>query len=451
MTTLDTPDPDAPGLIRTPPSDLDAEACVLGGMMLSPDAIGDVLDVPLTAADFYKPAHETIFAAILDLHGHGEPADPITVGALLAKSGDLDRVGALPYLHQLINTVPTAANAGYYAEIVKELAVLRRLGQAGTRIVQMSYVTDRSDAAAVVDLAAAEIQAVTGDVRTDNVTSVADEAETFLENLLDRDKPRTYLPTPYRDFRAAVPIEGGDMVVVGGATGMGKSVVMVDFARHAAIECGKRTLLVSVEMSKEQVMQRLFAAEAKVPLHHLRGDVAIDDFEQKRLGKAAGRIYGAPFDMIIDGTVTLGRIRSTLRRMQAQHVLPELVVIDYLQILTPEKESGNRTIDVGGLSRGIKRIAMDFRVPVIVGAQLNRSPASRQDKRPILSDLRESDTIAQDANIVVLLFREDYYERESPRAGELDLIVAKNRQGPQCNITVAFQGHYSRALDMAKT
>ena len=443
--------PDEPGYDRTPPSDLDAERCVLGGMMLSPNAIGDVLDVPLTPADFYKPAHETIYAAICDLNARGEPADPVTVGALLTKNGDFNRIGGGPYLQELIHTVPTAANAGYYADIVKETAILRRLGQAGTRIVQMSYVTDGSDTAAIVDLAAAEIQAVTGDTGGQDVTSVADEAETFLENLLDRDKPRAYLPTPYRDFRDAVPIEGGDMVVVGGATGMGKSVVMVDFARHAAIECGKRTLLVSVEMSKEQVMQRLFAAEAKVPLHHLRGDVAIDDFEQKRLGKAAGRIYGAPFDMIIDGTVTLGRIRSTLRRMQARRILPELVVIDYLQILTPERESGNRTIDVGGLSRGIKRIAMDFHVPVVVGAQLNRSPAARADKRPILSDIRESDTIAQDANIVVLLYRDDYYERESPRAGELELIVAKNRQGPQCKITVGFQGHYSRAIDMAET
>ncbi|ACU71804.1 DnaB domain protein helicase domain protein [Catenulispora acidiphila DSM 44928] len=442
---------DAPGHIRTPPSDLDAEQCVLGGMLLSADAIGDVLDLPLAGNDFYKPAHETIFAAILDLHSRSEPADAVTVGALLAKSGDLNHIGGGPYLHTLINSVPTAANAGYYADIVKELAVLRRLGEAGTRIVQMSYVTDRSDAATVVDLAAAEIQAVTGDTRTDGVTTVADEAETFLEGLLDNTKPRNYLPTPYRDFRDAVPIEGGDMVVVAGDTGMGKSVVMVDFVRHAAIECRKRTLLVSIEMNADQLMQRMFAAEAKVPLHHLRGDVNIDDFEQKRLGKAAGRILDAPIDMIVDGTVTLGRIRSTLRRMQARHMLPELVVIDYLQILTPERETGNRTIDVGALSRGIKRIAMDFRIPVIVGAQLNRQLNGRTDKRPVLSDLRESGSIGQDANIVVLLYREDYYERESPRAGELELIVAKNRQGPLCNITIGFQGHYSRALDMAQT
>lgn len=444
-------DPDTPGPDRTPPSDLDAEAGVLGGMMLSANAVGDVLDVPLTGADFYKPAHETIYAAILDLNGHGEPVDPLTVGALLAKTGDLGRIGGAPYLHTLINSVPTSANAGYYAEIVKELAVLRRLGEAGTRIVQMSYATDRSDTATIVDLAAAEIQAVTGDSGTDDVAAAADEAETFLDDLLDNDKPRDYLPTPYSDFSDAVPIEAGDFVIVAGDTGMGKSVVMLDFARHAAIECGKRTLLVSIEMSTKQVMQRMFAAEAKVPLHHLRGDTHIDDFEQARLGKAHGRILGAPFDIIADGTVTLSRIRSTLRRMQARRMLPELVVIDYLQILTPERETGNRTIDVGALSRGLKRLAMDFRVPVIVGAQLNRQLNGRTDKRPVLSDLRESGSIGQDANIVVLLYREDYYERESPRAGELDLIVAKNRQGPLCTITVGFQGHYSRAVDMAKT
>jgi replicative DNA helicase len=444
-------DHDEPAFGRIPPSDLDAEAGVLGGMMLSANAVGDVLDVPLAGADFYKPAHETIFAAILDLNSRGEPVDPLTVAALLAKTGDLGHIGGAPYLHTLINSVPTAANAGYYAEIVKELAVLRRLGEAGTRIVQMSYATDRTDAATVVDLAAAEIQAVTGTTGTDDVAAVADEAEAFLDDLLDNDKPRDYLPTPYSDFSDAVPIEAGDVIVVAGDTGMGKSVVMLDFARHAAIECGKRTMLVSVEMSTKQVMQRLYAAEAKIPMHHLRGDVHINDFEAARLGKAHGRIVDAPFDILADGTVTLGRIRSTLRRMQARRALPELVVIDYLQILTPERETGNRTIDVGALSRGLKRIAMDFRVPVIVGAQLNRKVNDRTDKRPVLSDLRESGSIGQDANIVVLLFREDYYEPESRRAGELDLIVAKNRQGPLCTITVGFQGHYSRAVDMEKT
>jgi replicative DNA helicase len=204
-------------------------------------------------------------------------------------------------------------------------------------------------------------------------------------------------------------------------------------------------------MSAKQVMQRLYAAEAKVPLHHLRGGAHLDSFEEARLGKAHGRIVGAPFDIIADGTVTLSRIRSALRRMQARHMLPELVVIDYLQILTVERETGNRTIDVGALSRGLKRLAMDFRVTVIVGAQLNRKVNERTDKRPVLSDLRESGSIGQDANIVVLLYREDYYEPESPRAGELDVIVAKNRQGPLTTITVGFQGHYSRAVDMAET
>ncbi len=442
-------DPDNPGFDRTPPSDVDAEACVLGGMMLNANVIGDVLDVALTTADFYKPAHGTIFAAILDLNGRGEPIDAITVSAVLAKNGDLNRIGGLPYLHTLIHSVPTAANAGYYAEIVQERAILRRLGEAGTRIVQMSHVTDGSDTAAVVDRAAAEIQAVVGGTASEDITPAADQGEAFLEKLFDTSRARSHLPTPYHDFRATVPIEGGDLVVVGGAPSMGKSVTLVDFARCAAIEHGRRTLLVSLEMSAEQIMQRIYAAEAKVPLHHLRGDHRIDDLEQARLGKAHGRILGAPLDILATGTVTLGRLRSTLRRMQARHALPELVVIDYLQILAVERESGNRTTDVGTLSRGLKQIAMDFKIPLIVGAQLNRQVSGRTDKRPLMSDLRESGSIEQDANIIVLLHREDYYEPESARAGELDLIIAKNRQGPTCTITVGFQGHYSRAIDLA--
>lgn len=448
----DNQDDAEPGFGRTPQHDNDAECCVLGGMMLSAAAIDEILDIPLKVTDFYRYAHGLVFTAILDLYGRGEPADVITVAALLDKNGDLGRVGGAPYLLTLINTVPTAANTGYYAEIVREKAKLRHLGEAGTRIVQMAHATDGSDADAVVDRAAAEIQAVVGDTAADGVASVADQAEAFLSALLDNDKPRAYLPVPYVDLQAAAPIEAGDLVIVAGATGMGKSVVMLDLARHAAIKHHKRTLLVSVEMNSEQVMQRLYAAEAQVPLHRLRGGAPLGDDDQARLGKAHGRILDAPFDILATGTVTLGRLRSTLRRMQARRALPELVVIDYLQIMTAEKETANRTTDVSALSRGLKQVAMDFGVPFVVGAQLNRQVNARTDKRPILSDLRESGSIEQDANIVVLLHRDEYYEgTQSPRAGELDLIVAKNRQGPTCSITVAFQGHFSRAADMACT
>ena len=437
---------------RVPPHDDDAERCVLGGMMLSASAIDDVLDVPLTAADFYLPKHAAIFEAVVELHRRGDPVDAMTVKALLDKTGQLNRVGGAPYLLTLIHGVPTAANAGYHAETVQAKARLRRLGEAGTRIVQMSYVTDGSDVVAILDRAAAEVQAVAGTAAAaeDGVSEIADDAEAFLTTLLDGGPPRAYLPVPYSDLQEAAPIEGGDLVIVAGATGMGKSVVMADFARCAAIRHHKRTLLVSVEMSKDQLMQRVFAAEAKVNLHTLRGAETLTDDERARLGAAFGRLCNAPLDILAKGTVTTSHLRSVLRRAQASRRLPELVVVDYLQILTVERSTGNRTTDVSGLSRELKQIAMDFGVPIVVGAQLNRQLNARNDKRPVLSDLRESGSIEQDANLVLLLHREDYYNPETNRDGELDLIVAKNRQGKTCTITVAFQPQYSRAADKAR-
>jgi replicative DNA helicase len=435
---------------RTPQHDDDAERCVLGGMMLSAAAIDDVLDVPLAAADFYKPAHAAIFDAVVELHRRGDPVDAMTVKAALDRTGQLAHAGGAGYLLTLIHGVPTAANSGYYAETVQAKAELRRLGEAGTRIVQMSHSTDASDVRAIVDRAAAEIQGVVRTAKADgDVTAVADEAEAFLSALLDGGPPRAYLPVPYADLQEAAPIEDGDLVVVAGATGMGKSVVMVDFARSAAIRHAKRTLLVSMEMSKDQLMQRIFAAEAKVRLHALRGAEPLTEDERTRLGTAFGQLCDAPLHFLARGTVTTTHLRSMLRRAQARHQLPELVVVDYLQILTVERPTANRTADVSTLSRELKQIAMDFGVPIVVGSQLNRQVSGRSDKRPVLSDLKESGSIEQDANIVVLLHRDDYYDREAKRAGQLDLIVAKNRQGKTSTVTVAFQGHYSRCMDMA--
>lgn len=440
--------------VRTPPQDIEAEQSVLGGMMLSPHAIGDVLDVPLSAADFYRPAHETVFAAILDLYGRGEPAEPVTVAAELAKHGDLVRVGGAPYLHALINSVPTAASAGYYADIVKERAILRRLGEAGTRIVQMSYATDGSDIGAIVDRAAADIQAVIGAqcAGDDGIAPTSVDAETFLDDLLDAAE-EDFLPVPYSDLAACAPIEGGEIITVAAVTGMGKSVVLVDIARHVALKHGRPVLFVSLEMSRKQLLQRIYAAEAQVGLHKLRSrkeSTYLSEDELARLWKAKDRVASENLSLWVTGTLTVSGLRARLRRLQAQRALPAAVFVDYLQIMTVEKPSGNRATDVSGLSSGLKRIAMDFNIPIIVGAQLNRNLDQRADKRPMLSDLRESGAIEQDSSVVLMLYRDDYYVPESPRAGEMDLLVRKNRMGTTSTITVAFQGHYSRAVDMAR-
>ncbi|MFV2017466.1 replicative DNA helicase [Micromonospora sp. LOL_023] len=725
---------------RTPPQDIAAEQCVLGGMLLSKDAIADVVEI-LKSHDFYRPIHATIFDIVLDLYGRGEPADAITVSAALADSGDLGRVGGAPYLHTLIASVPTAANASYYARIVAERAVLRRLVNAGTKIVQLGYGSAAGggrDIDDVVDLAQQAIYDVTERrvsedfaVLADMLQPTLDEIEavgaqggvmtgvptgfTDLDRLLNGLHPGqliivagrpglgkalaldTPLPTPagwttmgevtigdqllgadgrpttvvgtsgillggrsyqvefsddstivadadhlwqvtrqpvamalsgagpsaaaagnWTDPTAGAPTEvltteqivevlgaGGEPSVVvtncrplalpdrddlpvppyemgvelatgdraldgddnddrripaaylrgseqqrrallaglldsagtpraGGlveyratsrrladtvrelvaslgyhctisaATVQGRmtapptvytvaiqagpgqqqryvttvrpvrsvpvrcvtvdsadhlflagrsmtpthnSTASMDFARNAAIRAGCASAIFSLEMSKVEIVMRLLSAEAKVPLHVLRSGQLSDD-DWTKLARRMGEISEAP--LFVDDTpnMNLMEIRAKARRLRQRHDL-KLIVVDYMQLMSSPKRTESRQQEVAELSRGLKLLAKEVECPVIAVSQLNRGPEQRTDKRPQLSDLRESGSIEQDADVVILLHRDDYYDKESPRAGEADFIVAKHRNGPTDTVTVAAQLHLSRFVDMA--
>jgi replicative DNA helicase len=747
---------------RTPPHDLAAEQCVLGGMMLSKDAISDVLDV-IKARDYYRPAHQVVHDVILDLFGRGEPADAVTVAAELTRRGDIGRVGGAPYLHTLIASVPTAANAGYYARIVRERAILRRLVEVGTRIAQLGYVGD-GDADELVDRAEAEIYGVTdrrvsedylplaeimpgaldeieaigsrggslsgvptgfadldaltnglhpgqmiviaarpamgkalaletplptptgwttmGEVRVgdellgadgrpvtvtaatdvlldrpcyevvfDDETRIVADAEhqwvttTSADRQLARaaaavgtpaadswagaaatsvrttreiaatlgaddghgpghavplaesldlplgdllippyvlgqclgmragagaaDRPADLLGSdaiPAEYLRAAraqrrallaglLDVAGG--VSVGGAveftsssgrlaadvrelvTGLGyrsgpcqthvsgssaaasaaytlsftttddvfrltgkrlvhrrrrpvtttpdmqqrtivavikvasvpvrcvqvdapdslylasrsmipthNSALALDVARAASIKAGLTTVLFSLEMSRNEITMRLLSAEARVPLHAMRtGQLGEDDWT--RLARRMSEVVDAPLFIDDSPNMSMMEIRSKCRRLRQRNEL-KLVIIDYLQLMSSPRRVENRQQEVSELSRSLKLLAKELNVPVVALAQLNRGPELRTDKRPLLADLRESGSIEQDSDLVILLHREDHYEPESPRAGEADLIVAKHRNGPTATVTVAFQGHYSRFTDMAR-
>jgi replicative DNA helicase len=434
---------------KAPPQNIHAEQCTLGGMLLSPDAITEVTDT-LQPADYYRPAHELVHNAILDLYRRGEPADPITVAGELTKRGELARIGGASYLHTLVNTVPTAANAHYYAAIVRERAVLRRLAEAGTRIASMGY-NGKGDPEELLDAAVSELQTL-----TDGMRRAADEREKTLDQMLDEylqdfDAGVTdALPLPYTDLGASLRAEPGDFIVVAARPGIGKTVVLMDIARHVAIGNKLRVIVSSMEMSHKQLTERIVAAEAKVPLHHLK-ERTVSDEDRTKLNKAVARIAGSP--LIVDDTpaAPLSKLRARLRKAAARGETPALLVIDYLQIMRAEVKVGtNRTGEVDSLARGLKVLAQEFRMVVIAAAQLNRQVEQRIDKTPTLADLRESGSIEAEANAVVLLNRPDAYEKESPRAGELDLILAKNRQGATGSVTVAFQGHYARAVDMAR-
>jgi replicative DNA helicase len=433
---------------RTPPHDLLAEQSALGGMLLSKDAVADVVET-VKGMDFYVPKHEVIFEAVLGLYAMGEPTDVITVTDALTKSGELSRAGGADYLHTLTSIVPTAANAGYYAEIVAERAVLRRLVDAGTRIVQMGYASE-GEVTDLVNNAQAEIYAVTRETEaedyvplTEAVTSAIDE----IEAAQGKDGSMSGVPTGFAELDELTNgLHGGQMIVVAARPAMGKSTLALDFARAASVKHGQPSIFFSLEMGRSEIAMRLLSAEASIPLHQMRkGNLATDDWT--KLAQTRGRINDAPLYIDDSPNMTLVEIRAKARRLK-QKVGLKMVIIDYLQLMTSGKKVESRQQEVSDFSRSLKLLAKELQVPVIALSQLNRGSEARADKMPAISDLRESGSIEQDADMVILLHRESVYEKDSPRAGEADLIVAKHRNGPTRTITVGFHGHYSRFADL---
>ena len=434
---------------RTMPHDDVAEQSVLGGMLLSKDAIADVVE-SLRASDFYKPAHETIYEAILSLYGHGSPADAITVADELKKRGELTRVGGASYIHTLIASVPTAANAQYYAEIVKEHAIMRRLIEAGTKIAQLGYANE-TEVDTLVDQAQAEIYAVTdGNAKEDYVSFSEALEETINEIDANSNRPDGVygVPTDFIEFDELTGgLHGGQMIVIAARPGVGKSTLALDIARSAAIHHQMTTVFFSLEMSRTELAMRILSAEGKISMGRLKkGDLDTEGWTN--LATLQGRIDSAPLFIDDSPNMTLMEIRAKCRRLKQRNDL-KLVVLDYLQLMSSGKKVESRQQEVSEFSRSLKLLAKELDVPVIALSQLNRGSEQRTDKRPMVSDLRESGSIEQDADMVILLHREDMYNPESDRVGEADMIIAKHRGGPTRTIPLAFSGKYSRFNNMA--
>ncbi|GAA2519970.1 replicative DNA helicase [Rarobacter incanus] len=436
---------------RVPPQDVAAEQSVLGSMLISKDAIADVVE-ELRANDFYRPSHETIYDAVTTLYGRGEPADAVTVVNELNKRGELGRVGGATYIHDVISSVPTAANAGYYARIVRERAVLRRLIEAGTRIVQLGYAAEGGDVEDLVNNAQAEVYQVSESRSSEDYAPIGEIiGPTFdeIEHNAARGEGMAGVPTGFDDLDILTNgLHPGQMIVVAARPAIGKSTLGIDIARSAAIKHGQAAVVFSLEMSRNEIVMRLLAAETEISLQKLRTG-RVDANEWNRLAATERRIADAPLFIDDSPNMSLMEIRAKCRRLKQRHDL-RLVVIDYLQLMTSGKRVESRQQEVSEFSRALKLLAKELEVPVIAISQLNRGPEQRTDKKPQMSDLRESGSIEQDADMVILLHREDAYEPESPRAGEADLIVAKHRNGPTATIAVAFQGRYSRFANMAR-
>lgn len=433
---------------RIPPHDADAEMAVLGGMLMSKDAIGEVSQV-LETADFYQPQNQTIYDAILTLFSGSQPVDVVLVANELMKAGNLDKVGGADYLHSLVASVPTAANAMYYADIVHQNAILRNVIAAGTKIAQMGYSATGAQAEDIVNLAQSEVYEMSaGKVRQDYVA-----IGPVLQNALDQlDKLQNHeleqgVPTGFRDIDDVTQgLQPGQMIVVAGRPAMGKSTLGIDFARSAALHHQLTAIVFSLEMSKVELAQRIISAETNIPLAAMRRAEDITPDRWNTLNNFWTKMQNAPLFIDDSPNMSLMEIRAKCRRLKQTNDL-KLVVIDYLQLMSSGKRVESRQQEVSEFSRALKLLAKELEVPVVALSQLNRGPEMRNDKKPQLSDLRESGSIEQDADVVFLVHRPDFYNKED-RPGEADIIMAKHRNGPTDTFKLAFLGATSKFKDM---
>lgn len=436
---------------RVPPQNVDAEMSVLGGMMLSKDAIADVIEI-LRSTDFYRPAHASVYDVVVELFGRGDPADAVTVGAELKRKGELERIGGLPYLHTLVATVPTAANAAYYAGIVREQAQLRSLVEVGTRIVQLGYTTDGADVEGLVNLAQSEVFAVSEQRNsTDYVTleQVVPELYEELERNANRDGGLDGVPTGFSELDAKLNgLRAGQMIIIAARPGGGKSTLAMDICRSCAVHNNKAAAYFSLEMNRTELSMRLLAAESRVFLDRMiKGELETRDWQE--IARTLDKISQAPLIVDDSPNMTMGEIRAKSRRMKQQFDI-QLIVIDYLQLLTSGGKSvESRQQEVSEFSRSIKLLAKELEIPIVAVAQLNRDSEKRNDKRPQVADLRESGSLEQDADVVILIHREDMFNENTEKQGMADIIIGKQRSGPTGIVELAFQGHFSRFAEVA--
>ncbi|MEY4418462.1 MAG: replicative helicase [Actinomycetota bacterium] len=432
---------------RLLPHDLVAEQSTLGGMLLSADVTHLILsDGKLQDRDFYAPKHEIIFSAIKTLANHGEPTDVVTLSAELVKIGKLATVGGAEYLHELTAIVPTAASAQFYSNIVREKAILRRLIEAGTRIAQRGY-DGEGEVEDLVNTAQQEIYAVADDSTGSDYSllgkalqKAADEIE-----MVQKNQGAAGVPTGFTQLdKDTNGLHPGQLVIIAARPSLGKSTLALDIARHAAIEKKMATAIFSLEMSETEIAMRLLSAETGIYLNSMRGG-GVTDNEWSIIAERRSAISSAP--LIIDDSPNLNivEIRAKCRRMLKEYDL-KLVIIDYIQLMTSGKKVENRQQEVSEFSRSLKLLAKELKVPVVALSQLNRKSEEGSNKRPELSQLRESGSLEQDADVVVLIHRE-FNPQENTRAGEAELILAKQRNGPTGSSSVLFQGQYSRFVN----
>ncbi len=436
---------------RIPPHDLDAEQSVLGAMMESRDAIANVVGI-VRAQDFYKPAHVYVYEAIVSLYAAGEPSDAVTVADELQRRGTLETVGGRPYLLGLLEAYPTASAAPTYARIVSQHSLCRRLISAGNRIQELGF-NPGDDPDAVLREAEEQLYQVqqgggqremvpVSEILTEHLATIEERAATGGAGV-------TGVSSGFSDLdRLTSGFQPATFTVVAARPSQGKSSLLGDFALNVALNAKAPVALFSLEMSRHELVERFLASQAKVDSQRIhRG--ALEDRDWTRLSSALGRLSSAPIYIDDSGSTTVTDVRAKCRRLQTKVGLG-LVIVDYLQLMPSSDKPENRQLEVSAISRGLKLLAKDLKVPVICAAQVNRAVEYRSDKRPLMADLRESGQIEAEADVVMFIYRDEVYNPETEAKGEAEVIVAKHRNGPTGTVRLAFLNHYATFASLAR-
>jgi replicative DNA helicase len=440
------------GGARVAPHNLQAEESLIGALLLSRDAMGGVAEMGLNASDFYKPSHQHIFEALRVLMAQGNPVDPITVAEELRRAGILDDIGGPGLLLELVAATPAISNATRYAKIVQDTALLRRLISVAGEIAEMGY-DGPEDVATVLDEAESKIFEIAEHRVTDSTKPITDLMGLVMddiERLQEQGHSVTGIPTGYDDLDDLLSgLQPSTLNVVGARPSMGKTAFALGMAVHGAIASKRPVLFFSLEMGHLELTQRILCSEARVDSSKLRkGQLTSSDWS--KIGKAVGRLE-APLYIDDNPNVTVNEIRAKGRRLQARNGKLGMILIDYLQLMTGRGSAENRQVEVSEISRGLKILARELECPVVALSQLSRQLEQRADKRPMLSDLRESGSIEQDADVVMFLYRDEVYNADSPDRGMAEIIVAKHRSGPIGTKRLVFLGNYTRFDNAART
>ena len=450
---------DATASHRLPPQSLEAEMSILGGVLLENDALNKALEI-LIPDDFYRDSHRKIFATLIDLSDRGEPADLVTLTAALQASGDLDAVGGSAYLASLVDYVPTAANVTYYSKLVKEKSIARRLIHTATEIAGKGY--DGGKVEDVLDWAEKSIFEITG-MRTKpsyfSTREILKDTFKAIEKLYDRKELVTGVPTGFNDLDTMTAgLQPGDLVIIAGRPSMGKTAFCLNLVENASVHAQNKTVSVifSLEMGKEQLVQRLLCSVSRVDASRLRtGHLGESDWP--KLTNGAGLLAEAPIYIDDTPAISVLELRSKARRLKADKDLG-LIVVDYLQLMQGHNAE-SRQQEISEISRSLKALAKELSVPVVALSQLNRSLENRTDKRPIMADLRESGAIEQDADVIMFVYREAVYcedcknkEKTCEKGHEMDaeIVVGKQRNGPIGTVNLAFRGQFTRFENQSK-